>query len=162
MRAVEDDHVDRPGVEVQQCMKLTGTNRSIGLIVLIAYAHRTSVDDVVLSSRCRRQGGCAADGAPDVRRLGFAGCCRDPACCKDKNKKRRVHKTKWGLDPNQLLIWFRTVARAQSCPLPTWCLLRGGCTRSHSEHGRETPLRQWYSVLRRGRVGRCQVCKRQE
>jgi 2-C-methyl-D-erythritol 4-phosphate cytidylyltransferase len=32
---VEDDHVDRPGVEVQQCMKLTGTNSSIGLIVLI-------------------------------------------------------------------------------------------------------------------------------
>ncbi len=32
MRAVEDHHVDRPGVEVQQCMKLTGTNRSTGLI----------------------------------------------------------------------------------------------------------------------------------
>lgn len=47
------------------------------------------------------------------------------------------------------------------CVLPTWWLLRGGCTRSHSEHGRETPQRQWYSVLRRGRVGRCQVCKTQ-
>ena len=33
MRAVEDHHVDRPGVEVQQCMKLTGTNPSIGLIL---------------------------------------------------------------------------------------------------------------------------------
>jgi hypothetical protein len=32
MRAVEDHHVDRPGVEAQQCVKLTGTNRSIGLI----------------------------------------------------------------------------------------------------------------------------------
>ena len=31
LRAVEDHHVDRPGVEVQQCMKLTGTNSSIGL-----------------------------------------------------------------------------------------------------------------------------------
>lgn len=47
------------------------------------------------------------------------------------------------------------------CPLPTWWLLRGGCTRSHSEHGRETPQRRWYFVLRRGRVGRCQVCKGQ-
>jgi hypothetical protein len=37
---VEDDHVDRPGVEVRQRMKLTGTNSSIGLIVLIACAHR--------------------------------------------------------------------------------------------------------------------------
>ena len=44
---MEDDHVDRPGVEVQQCMKLTGTNSSIGLIVLIAYAHRTAFDDAV-------------------------------------------------------------------------------------------------------------------
>ena len=37
---MEDDHVDRPGVEAQQCVKLTGTNSSIGLIVLIEYAHR--------------------------------------------------------------------------------------------------------------------------
>ena len=35
MRAVEDDHVDRPGVEAQQCVQLTGTNSSIGLIALI-------------------------------------------------------------------------------------------------------------------------------
>ena len=49
-----------------------------------------------------------------------------------------------------------------SCASLTWWLLRGGCTRSHSEHGRETPLRQWYFVSRRGRVGRCQVCKTQQ
>jgi hypothetical protein len=40
---VEDDHVDRPGVEVRQRMKLTGTNSSIGLIVLIARAHRSAI-----------------------------------------------------------------------------------------------------------------------
>ena len=34
-------------------------------------------------------------------------------------------------------------------------------TRSHSEHGREMPQRQWYFVLRHGRVGRCQVCQMQ-
>ena len=32
---MEDDHVDRPDVEAQQCVKLTGTNRSFGLIALI-------------------------------------------------------------------------------------------------------------------------------
>jgi hypothetical protein len=32
---VVDDHVDRPGVEVRQRTKLTGTNRSFGLIALI-------------------------------------------------------------------------------------------------------------------------------
>ena len=54
---MEDDHVDRPGVEVQQCMKLTGTNSSIGLIVLIDHAHQRALrrdDDAVLSSRAHR------------------------------------------------------------------------------------------------------------
>ena len=46
-----------------------------------------------------------------------------------------------------------------SCISPTWWLLRGGCTRSHPELGSETPQRRWYSVSRRGRVGRCQVCR---
>jgi hypothetical protein len=35
---VEDDHVDRPGVDAQQCVQLTGTNRSFGLIALVAKA----------------------------------------------------------------------------------------------------------------------------
>ena len=41
---MEDDHVDRPGVEERQRLKLTGTNSSIGLIVLIPYAHPTKSD----------------------------------------------------------------------------------------------------------------------
>ena len=69
MRTVEDDHVDRPGVDVQQCMKLTGTNRSIELdrshcpcssqgegFCLrpdAAKAKPSQRDDHVLSSRCR-------------------------------------------------------------------------------------------------------------
>ena len=32
---MEDDHVDRPGVEAPQGVELTGTNSSIGLIALI-------------------------------------------------------------------------------------------------------------------------------
>ncbi|CBS91013.1 protein of unknown function (plasmid) [Azospirillum lipoferum 4B] len=35
-------------------------------------------------------------------------------------------------------------------------------TRSHPELGREKPPRQWYCVLRRGRVGRRQVTQAQE
>ena len=37
---MEDHHVDRPGVEAQQCVELTGTNRSFGLITLILYARQ--------------------------------------------------------------------------------------------------------------------------
>ena len=36
---MEDHHVDRPGVEAQQCVELTGTNSSFGLITLITRAH---------------------------------------------------------------------------------------------------------------------------
>ena len=72
-----DDHVDRPGVEVRQRMKLTGTNSSIGLIVLIACVHRF-------------------DGYTKIQLLDLI------------------------------------------CALLTWWLWRSGCTRSHSELGRET------------------------
>ena len=70
---MEDDHVDRPGVEAQQCVKLTGTNSSIGLIVLIACVHgfamesgakapwKSSFSILVL----RRPGGYGGVTAPD-------------------------------------------------------------------------------------------------
>lgn len=44
---MEDDHVDRPGVEERQRLKLTGTNSSIGLIVLIPNIHRGATRRVV-------------------------------------------------------------------------------------------------------------------
>ena len=47
------------------------------------------------------------------------------------------------------------------CSSPAWWLWRGVHTRSHLELGRKSPQRQWYFVLRRGRVGRCQACKEQ-
>ncbi len=40
---MEDDHVDRPGVEERQRLKLTGTNSSIDLIVLILNVHRCAM-----------------------------------------------------------------------------------------------------------------------
>jgi hypothetical protein len=71
IRAVEDDHVDRPGVEVRQRMKLTGTNSSIGLIVLITCAQRatarwTARKDKQLLEQCafRRPGGHGGAAAP--------------------------------------------------------------------------------------------------
>jgi hypothetical protein len=61
IRAVEDDHVDRPGVEVRQRMKLTGTNSSIGLIVLIACAHRQGERKAFVPTE-QRQSLCAQPG----------------------------------------------------------------------------------------------------
>ena len=114
-----DHHVDRPGVEAQQCVKLTGTNSSIGLIVLIASAHPES-RMACLSSRM------------------------SAACVAILRTGRRTNQAK----ATQLL---------ETCASSTWWSWRGGCTRSHSELGRETPQRQWYFVSRRGRVGRRQV-----
>lgn len=70
-----------------------------------------------------------------------------PITGKSVNRQNRKNKQ------NQLLF--------HRCSLLTWWLQRSGCTRSHSELGRETLQRQWYFVSRRGRVGRCQVCQAQ-
>jgi hypothetical protein len=81
---VVDDHVDRPGVEAQQCVKLTGTNSSIGLIVLIGYGHRLKKAGRRLYKdqfhhAFRRPGGSSEVAAPDpipnseVKRLSANG-----------------------------------------------------------------------------------------
>ena len=43
--------------------------------------------------------------------------------------------------------------------LLAWWSWRGTKTRSHPELGRQSPKRQWYCALRRGRVGRRQASK---
>ena len=45
---MEDDHVDRRRVDVQQCMKLSLTNSPIGLIVLIDHAHQRAFGAVMM------------------------------------------------------------------------------------------------------------------
>ena len=77
------------------------------------------------------------------------GC---PSSASEKDKLSRATKSE---------ACPRALHGDKLCPLPTWWFWRGGCTRSHSEPGRETPQRRWYFVSRRGRVGRRQVCKRQ-
>lgn len=64
---MEDDHVDRPGVEERQRLKLTGTNSSIGLIVLITYIHPGAIRRIVaiLTHACSALTG----GATWVRRI---------------------------------------------------------------------------------------------
>ena len=69
---MEDDHVDRPGVEVRQRMKLTGTNSSIGLIVLITQcpSRRSAIGrherQQLLEQRALcRPGGYGGAAAPD-------------------------------------------------------------------------------------------------
>jgi hypothetical protein len=39
LKAVVDHHVDRPGVDAERSVQLTGTNRLIGLIALICDTH---------------------------------------------------------------------------------------------------------------------------
>ena len=41
---MEDDHVDRPGVEAQQCVKLTGPNSSIRLEKRTMHSRKSAPD----------------------------------------------------------------------------------------------------------------------
>ena len=116
---MEDDHVDRPGVEERQRLKLTGTNSSIGLIVLIPYAHRETRWSDQRSRMSGPYGPMLREGAGKPATRSRACGLRPKA-----NRKRRRLGTK--------------TASRTTCVLPTWWLWRSGCTRSHSELGRET------------------------
>ena len=123
---MEDHHVDRPGVEAQQCVKLTGTNRSFGLIQNLP-SHA-----VIRSSR-------ATPTKP--RRQTPHSFARD---------QRTENRSK--LLISVLCPPFRRPGGHGEGPY----------TRSHPELGRENPQRQWYCVLRRGRVGRRQVFRTED
>lgn len=69
---MEDDHVDRPGVEERQRLKLTGTNSSIGLIVLITCIHPTKSDGLPALTHERPLQGLCSARAPENRRRAVA------------------------------------------------------------------------------------------
>ena len=77
---MEDDHVDRPGVEVRQRMQLTGTNSSIDLIVLIASTHLGRAKMVFNPLTLVPPYGGAPEGAPKSRgrAVALAGLARKP------------------------------------------------------------------------------------
>ena len=70
IRAVEDDHVDRTGVEAQQCVKLTVTNSSIDFFVPIVHVHQAKLDDIIFCLHGPR----ALQTARAIRRDGLASC----------------------------------------------------------------------------------------
>jgi hypothetical protein len=125
-------------------MQLTGTNSSIGLIALIKQcSSNASRRNAALSAR-RGSGRAALSAGPHVR----------PRTSRFDRRKENWRESAMPSDERENAERPEFITS-----LPTWWLWRGGCTRSHSELGRETPQRRWYFVLRRGRVGRCQVCQ---
>jgi hypothetical protein len=142
---VEDDHVDRPGVEERQRLKLTGTNSSIGLIVLIPYAHLTKSNGLVLTHACSALRaalrGCGAS-APTVGRPCEASLRKAPRSKNVQGTQRPANSSERARVGTSLFAtpyWlFAQKASRTTCVLPTWWLWRSGCTRSHSELGRET------------------------
>ena len=129
---MEDHHVDRPGVEAQQCAKLTGPNRSIGSITMGKV--KTGTHDPHDPPRT---------AASPTK--GFAQVPREDISIprSTASGEARLHLTPSGarLCRPPGLRWLGGHSEGQN-------------TRSHPELGRENPQRQWYCVLRRGRVGR--------
>jgi hypothetical protein len=62
---VEDDHVDRPGVQARQRVELTGTNRSIGLIPLMVHV-RGRVRKDRFACRCDLKGAIPGALSPET------------------------------------------------------------------------------------------------
>lgn len=140
---MEDDHVDRPGVEERQRLKLTGTNSSIGLIVLIPNIHLTKSNglfSLTLVPPCGRRYVGAAHRrrrSVDLAKLRFERRqAKNDQAQKDQRKAPRKHKIGPLFAP--LYGYSLKPASRITCVLPTWWLWRSGCTRSHSELGRET------------------------
>ena len=127
---MKDHHVDRPGVEVGQPMKLTGSDRPIELKIqwsVVSGQRSVTAADTRTDTPCME----IILRLSAHRSLGQA-----------RGQSTRT------LDSARLRMGWTT-----------WWLWRGARTRSHPELGRENPLRQWYYVLRHGRVGRRQVFK---
>ena len=135
---MEDHHVDRWHVEAWQHVKLSHTNRSIGLII---------PPKPPCSGKPQTKGPPNKRGKPKQR--GQRPKTRNPGSYPETSKQRR--KT-----PKQ------QTKNTNTRPNPIGLGRPGGHgegpnTRSHPELGRENPQRQWYCVSRRGRVGRRQV-----
>ena len=127
-------------------MKLSLTNRSIGLILLPKGRRKTKPPSrPVINLQTRR--------FPERKPVDRAGSVR-----KRRNTARPIPIRNWSRSRTQ-----RSTPDTRP-PHRILCVLRrlgghgeGSNTRSHPELGRENPQRRWYCVLRRGRVGRRQV-----
>ena len=108
-------------MEARQRVKLSLTNRSIGLISL----------------RIRPA--------------------QQKACRNDIQQTAQASVRRIASNPRISSRHIRRQPTAHPGGWSTWWSQRGARTRSHPELGRENPPRQWYCVLRRGRVGRRQV-----
>ena len=95
--------------------------------------------------------------SPPMRRARAGQIIEDDRC----GRERKQIKPDCLSKKSNNFLGSRQNPASQFCSLPTWWSWRGDHTRSHPEHGRETPLRQWYFVSRRGRVGHRQVRKTQ-
>ena len=132
---MEDHHVDRPGVEAQQCVKLTGTNRSFGFDPCKPQARFAGVRQAPGSSN--QVPGISFQESGSRNQVGT-----DKAL--DLTSSWILTPGSWNLPSDDLVV----MARGQTPdPIPNSAV--------------KTLERRWYCVLRRGRVGRRQVIGRQ-
>ena len=107
---MEDDHVDRRRVDVQQCTKLSLTNSPIGLIVLIDHAHQRACGASMMQSFCSHAVGSCEPALRTTRRtIGDAPCACGlrPDSARETEKdvfKKRLLPTAYWLGPSHQLL----------------------------------------------------------
>jgi hypothetical protein len=141
---VTDHHVDRPEVHGRQRPQPTGTNRSSGLILSL---------DRRPMSQDRRPGQTSLSDETNPSHAATRPRRRQPLTgCAGDNLSKVAPRRHSPLIPDPAgspLVFRRPGGHGE-----------GQDTRSHPELGRENPLRRWYCVSRRGRVGRRQARQR--
>ena len=152
---MEDHHVDRPEVEAEQSVQLTGTNRSIGL------DRRRFAKSAAPAEQTFRRKPSACSGKTLLPRASWA---RGPRQGGGPRGPTDTSLTPVTLQmppppvPARASAWLEpgaSVAGARLCRPGGHG--EGPNTRSHPELGRENPQRRWYCRSSGGRVGRRQA-----
>ena len=141
MRAVEDDHVDRPGVEAQQCVQLTGTNRSIGLIALINQCPRSQGDRALHSFS--EGGQTKHDIKRPVQHSLRNPICPSPAWWLLQGGQTRSHPELGRQTPSRQWYYVSRpgrVGRCQACQGQIECLFTTNKTKGRSRHKTARPF----------------------
>ena len=160
---MEDHHVDRPEVDAEQSVELTGTNRSNPLDPNAVLRDKPGPPSACSGKRQpqHQPGGARAAPRQDTSPRAFANpICRPPPCARGSGPRINPPVKPVGLKVHRGSLRPRPCADAHGVSGrfgQPGGHSEGQNTRSHPELGRENPQRRWYCRSSGGRAGRRQA-----